>query len=176
MKNQITVEGDVAHITLSQGYFAVIDAGDVEMVSPHRWWAWVNYRIDGSILAVYALTGARPNDKQIKPPLHRFLMDAPNGLEVDHIDRNGLNNRRSNLRIATHAENQQNQGLRVNNTSGFKGVNWHKPMQKWRAYIQANGKLHHLGLYSTPEDAARAYDTAAITLHGDFARLNAPAA
>lgn len=174
MNSQITIEGDIAHITLSQGYVALIDAADVEMVSQHRWCASVDYRIDGSVRAVYAITSV-PR-KSAKLWLHRLFTDAPDGLDVDHIDRDGLNNRRSNLRLATRAQNLQNQGLRENNTSGFKGVNWHKLRQKWRAYIQANGKRRHLGLYSTPEDAARAYNLAAIALHGDYARLNAPAA
>jgi hypothetical protein len=96
--------------------------------------------------------------------------EDPGDLEVDHIDGNGSNNRLSNLRLATHAQNLQNTEKPCSNKSGFKGVAWHRKAQKWRAYIQANGKRHYLGYFETPEEGSVAYLAAAKKLHGSFAR------
>jgi hypothetical protein len=99
-------------------------------------------------------------------------MQAPDGIEVDHENRNGLDCRRTNLRLATHRQNIMNTGLRPANTSGYKGVSWDKENQKWRASIRAYGRSYNLGRFSTKEEAARAYNEAASRLHGSFARLN----
>lgn len=107
--------------------------------------------------------------------LHRIILgrilyrDLLSSEEVDHIDGNGLNCIRSNLRLATHAQNMQNQGKYANNTSGFKGVSWNKQHQKWVASIQINNKPIHLGLFITKELAYEAYCKAADKFHQDFA-------
>jgi hypothetical protein len=93
---------------------------------------------------------------------------------VDHIDRNPLNNELSNLREVTKRENSLNSKTYRNNTSGFRGVYWHKGAQKWLAQIQSEGKLRHLGYFDCKKEAARAYDAAAKELHGEFAQLNFP--
>ena len=86
-------------------------------------------------------------------------MNTPPGYEVDHIDGNGLNNQKSNLRNCTHKENMWNQhGIRPTNTSGHVGVSWHKQVGKWRAQVQISGKFHHLGLFSTKEEAIKALE------------------
>lgn len=95
-------------------------------------------------------------------------------MHIDHIDGNKANNRISNLRICTHNQNQHNQGIRKTNKSGFKGVSWMKSVNKWQAQICSNSKVKHLGFYSSPEDAAKAYDLAAIEIHGEFAWTNFP--
>lgn len=92
--------------------------------------------------------------------------------EVDHKDQNVLNYLRSNLRLATRSQNNANRGLNSNNTSGYKGVMFHKQTQKWKAFIKIDRKQIHLGLFHDPKDAALAYDRAAQSLFGEFARPN----
>jgi hypothetical protein len=99
--------------------------------------------------------------------LHRLIMNAPPGVEVDHENGNGLDNRRSNLRLATPAQNNGNQKPR-GGSSVFKGVCWHKQRGKWYARISHRS----LGLFAVEEDAARAYDKAALQEFGEFARCN----
>jgi hypothetical protein len=95
------------------------------------------------------------------------------GEEIDHKDGDKLNCLDENLRICKHLENTRNRGKNKNNTSGYKGVIWHKPSKKWEAYISDNnGNREHLGLFSTIETAAKAYNTAAVKYHGEFAVLN----
>lgn len=103
--------------------------------------------------------------------LHRVLMDAPRGKIVDHIDGNSLNNRRSNLRLATVSENAMNRGRTKRNRTGYKGVSFHRGNGRWRARIQREGKEHTLGYFDTPEEAFAAYRGAAKILHGEFARF-----
>lgn len=91
---------------------------------------------------------------------------------LDHVDGNGLNNAWANLRSATTAENTRHQGIRSNNSTGFKGVIWQPRERRWRAVIGVDGKKIHLGCYATPEAAAQAYDEAAMKHHGEFAGLN----
>jgi tRNA A37 N6-isopentenylltransferase MiaA len=86
--------------------------------------------------------------------LHRYLIDAPPDKFVDHINRNILDNRRHNLRLLTPAESNQNQGLRRDNNSGYRGVSWEKNCKKWRVVIQVNGKQRHFGLFNSLEEAA----------------------
>ena len=95
--------------------------------------------------------------------------------DVDHIKRadgSHAQDRLSNLRIASRSQNLMNQTIRSDNKSGYKGVSLHKASGKWKAQIMSGGRLKHLGYFSTPEDAALAYDKAANELHGEFARLN----
>jgi hypothetical protein len=104
--------------------------------------------------------------------LARFLLNPPDDIEIDHIDGNRLNNQRSNLRFATSSQNKANRGPRKDNTSGYKGVSWHKQRNKWTARIKANDKYQYLGLFSNKIDAAKAYNKAAIKYFGDYAWLN----
>lgn len=106
-----------------------------------------------------------------KKLLHRIIMGEPESMLIDHINRNPLDNRRSNLRICTHQQNQCNRGKQSNNTSGFKGVCWHKGNQKWVAEIRINGKCKHLGYFDDPEEAHQTYIRTAQKLHGDFANF-----
>ena len=94
--------------------------------------------------------------------------------EIDHMDMNKLNNRRSNLRICDRSENQRNHRLQANNTSGYKGVYFDKQANKWKAQIQHHGRNNHLGLFLTPEEAGHAYDTKARELFGEYGRYNFP--
>lgn len=107
--------------------------------------------------------------------LHRLITKAPPGMVVDHINGDTLDNRRGNLRVCTRAENSRGQHAR-RGVSRFKGVYFHAGAGKWAANIRANRKLHYLGLYEVEEDAARAYDEAALKFFGEYAVLNLPPA
>jgi hypothetical protein len=102
--------------------------------------------------------------------LHRLLL--PDWAEIDHIDGDGLNNCRSNLRAATHSQNQGNTRKRLGTSSQFKGVCWSKCAGKWRAYIRSDGKLKFLGYFASEFEAAQAYNSAALEKWGSFAKVN----
>jgi hypothetical protein len=160
----IRIEGDVAYVTLTQGYEATIDAVDVPLVEGFNWRAQVNC----NCRTVYASRYAGLNRCALL--LHRAIMGDPDGMQVDHIDGNGLNNCRSNLRTATNHQNRLNSRRRRDNTSGFKGVSLRKTTNRWKAEITMNGKAHHLGYFDTREAAYAAYVNASTQHHGQFGR------
>lgn len=94
--------------------------------------------------------------------------DIPEGMSIDHINGDTMDNRMCNLRLATRTENQWNRGRQSNNTSGFKGVTFHKHSGKWHAVIEFYGRVISLGYYRTPEEASVAYETKARELTGEF--------
>lgn len=102
--------------------------------------------------------------------MHRLIMNAKPGEQVDHINRNRLDNRKSNLRLCTHQENNYNRSLK--GKCGYRGVRWRKDRDKWEARISVNGRTKHLGYYTCSLDAAKAYNNAALDLRGEFAVLN----
>lgn len=104
--------------------------------------------------------------------MHRYLMEEPVGLYVDHVDGNGLNNQRNNLRFATNQLNQANSRKKVPGSSKYKGVHYSKARQKWRSQIMFNGKYIHLGYFLTEDEAGQAYNAAAKKHFGDYAYLN----
>ncbi|MHB1641783.1 MAG: AP2 domain-containing protein [Acidithiobacillus sp.] len=155
-------------IPLTQGQVALIDDEDFELVSRHKWYA----RWSPDTKSFYALTKIRnPDGKRTTLLMHRLVMSAQPGQQVDHIHHLTLDNRKSELRLCTGSQNQHNQGVNSKNTSGYKGVYWQKRNQKWRSCIKVNGKRISLGLFLTPELAHAAYCRAALELHGDFARV-----
>jgi len=104
--------------------------------------------------------------------LHRILMGSPEGMDIDHRDGNGLNNCRSNLRVATRAQNSANRGRSAVNTSGFKGVFWNADRGKWYARISVAGKATKRGYFETPELAAAAYSELVAQQEPDFGKSN----
>lgn len=144
-------------ISLTQGKVAIVDDEDYKWLAQWKWYCHGKYAERGF---------------PIRIKMHRVIINTPPGMETDHINGNGLDNRKSNLRICTHSENMMNQCVQKRSATGFKGVWFSKQHKKWRACIR-NNKVHiHLGLFSTPEDAARAYDDAAKQVFGEFAKTN----
>ena len=149
-------------IPLTQGKEALVDDCDYEYLMQWKWCA----RKDRD---TFYAGRSRPN-----VPMHRVIAERAgmkiDGLEVDHWNHDGLDNQLSNLRPATKSQNQSNRGPTKNNTSGYKGVDWHEG--RWRASIQVAQKRTHLGHFDDKHDAARAYNEAVVKFHKEFARLN----
>lgn len=154
-------------IPLTHGLVALVDAADADLVLAYKWTA----RPDGR--NVYAARKVRrPDGTRTTQFMHSLLTGYS---RVDHVDGDGLNNRRGNLREATARQNGRNARNRVDNTSGFKGVTWEKQRRRWAARITAGDASRlTIGRYPTAEDAARAYDDAARELHGEYATVNFP--
>lgn len=123
----------------------------------------------------YAVVLLANGKSQRELRLHRAIICARAGDVVDHIDGNGLNCVRHNLRFVTPAQNSQNRMASRNTSSPFKGVTFHKQTRKWESHIRHEGHKRHLGLFADEADAARAYDAAALDLFGGYAALNFPA-
>ncbi len=158
-----------ATIQLTKGLNTLVDADDYPELSRFRW------RVNtGKTSPPYAAHGNRIL-------MHRAILGAmmgpiPPGIHCDHISGDSLDNRRSNLRLATQGENMANtrrRGVPSAYSSRFKGVYWDTRDRKWRAQIRKNGKVHRLGRFIQEEDAADAYDRAATLMFGAFARINA---
>lgn len=153
-------------IELTQGKVALVDDKDYEYLSQWKWRAMKKQNTWYAVRTTYNPTRVIL--------MHREIMNAPNDKQVDHINRNGCDNRRKNLRLCTNQQNGANRGAQKNNTSGYKGVYWHKTKSKWNAKIKVSGKKIHLGYYQSVKDAAKAYDKAADEFFGEFAYLNFP--
>lgn len=145
--------------------------GMVALVSDHRFeylnqWKWHAHPNKGGDM--YAARKGKGNKFVF---MHREIMGVTDPkTQVDHRDGDGLNNVDGNLRVCTHAQNMLNRKIHKNNTTGFKGVT--RVNRKWVAYIGANSKRIHIGYFSTPVEAAKARDSKALELHGEFAKLN----
>ena len=142
-----------------------IDPEDAHLLDAHVW-RIVSFK--GS-KTHYVMTGSGQETPTVL--LHRMIAAAPEGMEVDHINGDGLDNRRENLRVCTHHENMRARH-RAWGSSDYKGVSWHKQIQKWRAFIGSNGRILHLGCFTDEKEAARAYNEAALKYFGEFAVLN----
>lgn len=152
-------------IQLTQGQVATVDDEDYEKLAAFKWSA---HRRGNTFYAGRAKTG--PKKGLIL--MHRVITGVGSNLSVDHIDGNGLNNCHTNLRLATHKQNLRNQRKQEKTSSRFKGVCWRHDINKWMAYITADGKRRYLGHFHTEQDAAAAYDDAAAELFGSFANKN----
>lgn len=157
------------HSPSHPGMFATIDEEDADKVSGFRWNVRKDVNTFSATAAVY-LGGRR----QKIVSMHRIIMPCPEGMMIDHINLDGLDNRKENLRIAANSQNVMNQGLRSSNSSGFKGVYWKTQENRWVAQIRSNGRYWFLGYFDDPVLAAIAYDMAAQEIQGEFARFNFP--
>jgi len=159
MKNSFVIAGDITIIflktILGESYETIIETDDIERVMEFpRTWCAAKREYDSRV----TVTGASG--------LHRWLMNPPNGFHVDHINRNPLDNRRSNLRICTPTENYRNKSTNSNNTSGATGVT--RSLSKWKAFIRADGKNKYLGTFENIEDAIIVRREAEIKYFGEF--------
>jgi len=162
---KIEVRGDVAIIPLTRGHSAIIDAVDVDLVRKINWWASSSKSTSYARGIQQAVPGEGKGEYVY---LHRIIISAPDGVHVDHINHDGLDNRRDNLRLCNVSENIMNAQKRSDNKSGFKGVSWEKIGRKWRAQIRSRGKKIHLGSFDSPEDAHQAYSRASQEMHGVY--------
>jgi hypothetical protein len=145
-------------ITLTNGIKVLVDAEDSYKLSQFSW----NFNRAGT---GYAMSRGKKGVL-----MHRFILDAPKGVSVDHINGNTLDNRKINLRLCSHAENMANRKLHKNNTSGYKGVYFDKATSKWCAEIKKNGVKIRIGRYQSILEAALAYEDKARQLFGLFYR------
>jgi hypothetical protein len=159
-------------IPISKGYETIVDDEDYEWLSQYAWMALVKYRKSGRIYVMARRLAPRRGGRLRKTLLmHREIMRAAEGQQIDHRNRNPLDNRRENLRFCTAAQNNVNQD--VAGASGYRGVRKTATAGKWRADIAVNGQKICLGgAFCTPEAAAAAYNVAAIQHYGEFAFLN----
>lgn len=162
-------------------HIALIDKEDYPRVKDIRW----SLRVEGH--AIYAHTNIpHPNGTWYRSSsgkrrrrmatvlMHRLIANSPKGKVTDHINHNGLDNRKSNLRVCTIAENTRNQQRQKGSTSIYKGVYWYKARKKWQAEIMFKGKRIYIGRFTDEKEAARASDAKAKELHGEYAYLNFP--
>ena len=149
-------------IQLTGGKVAIVDDEDFEELNRYKW-----HYCEG-----YAIRADYSGGKRQVIRMHRVVTSAPPNFLVDHINGEGIDNRRSNLRLCTHGENQMNRDRPKSSTSGYSGVNYHRASGKWQCRVQSNGKRHDLGLFDNKHDAARMYNFWCVDLHGKFARPN----
>lgn len=145
-------------IPLTRGAYAIVDAAEYDALIGFTWQ-----------LATNGYATRNTSDRR-GAYMHRQILNPPAGMHVDHVNGDKLDNRRCNIRVCTQSENLRNQKLSVRNSSGVKGVCYHKGGKKWAASIRTNHKTTHLGLFSTIEEAAQARRDAEVQQHGDFRR------
>lgn len=149
-------------IPLTQGQFAKVDDDDFERISKFKWCS------SFEVYRFYAVRGGWVDGKTVAIRMHRVIMNAKRGQYVDHINHDGLDNRRTNLRICTNGENMRNRsGPQKNSTSGILGVRWRKDRSKWESRMCVNGKNMSLGHFENKHDATRAYAEARLKYFSD---------
>lgn len=156
-------------IDLTQGKGTVVDNEDYSYLRQFKWSATKkgnSYYVSRNVRVMSGFGG------QVQVFMHRAILNALKGQEVDHVDGDGLNNQRYNLRFCTRRGNISNQSGHSNRVSKYKGVYWDKNARKWHAQIKTNGKQKYLGLFVNEIDAAKAYNKAALTAFGEFANIN----
>lgn len=147
-------------ILIIKNHKIIIDDEDYNKIKKYKWYVYKNNN------CFYTISETKPGIR-----MHRLIMSAKKGQIVDHINRNGLDNRKCNLRLCSIAENSRNKKKPKTNTSGYKGVSFKKSHNKWQATIKVNKKIKHLGYFDNPKKAYHAYCKAAKKYHGEFARI-----
>lgn len=171
--NQLTLDLQPAYpsyreIPLTQGQVAIVDETNYRALAAYKWYAYWS----PSNKTYYARRNqTEKGGKRVTVLMHRVVLSAQAGKEIDHINGNGTDNRKTNLRVATCSQNCQNQTAKASNKCGFKGVCLHPRNRNWVAKIMREGRSYHIGVFDTPEEASAAYAEAAKRLHGDFANL-----
>lgn len=151
-------------IHLTQGKTTLVDDEDYDLLIKYKWCA---HKQKTGVF--YAHTNIRQNDGSYKTEsMHRILMEPEEGEDVDHVDCNGLNNQKHNLRVCTHAENCRNSARRKKNRSGYKGVDFNN--NKWRVRLKVDGRTVVNRRFSDISDAIREYKRCSEKYHGDFGR------
>ncbi len=155
-------------IPLTQGQYAIVDPEDFERLNNHKW------HVNRGANTYYACRFSRIGKKRVSIKMHRQIINPPDHLFVDHINRNGLDNRKANLRPATRSQNSLNKSsIKTKpSSSKYRGVSWSKSQKKWHAQIGLNGKYKFIGYFDDEIQAAKAYDEAAKHYHKEFAVLN----
>lgn len=153
----------MAKLYLTNGTAVLVDDEDLERLLPYK---WAEHRTTDHLTS-YAR--AEVNGKKDRRLMHRMILDAPRGSDIDHINGDGLDNRKVNLRLATRSQNMHNQRNRRNNTSGFKGVTLDSRNGRWRGRVMLERRSVSLGYFATKEEAAAVVRAARQKLHGDFA-------
>lgn len=159
----IVAHGEIARVPLTRGFEAIIDSADAPLVQGRNWRVVPNH--SGINYVVSSLPGNR------RLALHRLLMNPPDDMIVDHINGDALDNRRTNLRVATQSQNCMNKRPRKTGSSRYKGVAWDKNTRKWQACIRLEDGQKYLGQYLSEEEAFAAYRQAAEKHFGEFARF-----
>jgi hypothetical protein len=139
-------------IPLTQGKNAIVDDEDYEFINKWKWHAYKGY---GGVFYAHRSLHIGKRVKHIF--MHRVINETPEGLDTDHVNGDGLDNRRENIRTATRSQNMFNRAKNKNNTSGYRGVSWHAKTQKWQVQVRVNNKNKYIGLFRSLEDAANAY-------------------
>ena len=157
-------------IPLTQGKYAIVDSEDYERLNKYKWYASKG----GSTFYAARCVWDPVNKRKRTIKMHREILNPPHPLVVDHINHNGLDNLKANLRPVTKSQNTINKACikQKGAHSKYHGVTWQKSINKWQAQIRINGIQTIIGYYNDETAAAKAYDTAAKKFHGDFAVLN----
>ncbi|WP_273280906.1 HNH endonuclease [Pseudooceanicola atlanticus] len=157
--------GQHGFVGLTKWHTALFDPEDLDIIAGHLWC------VDAKRGRAYAVRAVGPKCARRFVHMHREVVSASQGQDVDHKNHDGIDNRKANLRTATRSQNNANQRPRAGK-SRFKGVHWHRQSGKWHAQIRKGSLRKSLGLFECEEDAARAYDAEAVQLHGQFAATN----
>lgn len=152
------------YVALSQGQRAIVDDEMFDEISKFNWTFQKAKKDDG-----YAFRRPTVNGKRVLILMHREIMKPGDGLEVDHINRNKLDNRKENLRICSTEENLRNRGTQKNNKSGYRGVSWNRNAKKWHAQISIGHRRTHLGYFPDKFEAIGVYNQMAVRYYGPFA-------
>jgi len=156
-------------IPLTRGKYAIVDPEDFDRLNKYEWYVYPGHK------TFYAARSYRKKDgRRGRLPMHSQIIKVPDGLLVDHINQNGWDNRKANLRPATAAQNSINRAKYKDRTYGskYKGVTWQCKYNRWKVQIVTNRKVIYLGSFKDEVEAAKAYDEAAKKYHGEFASLN----